>query len=121
MRFDFPHLSLLGRLFGNLQVNADDGDIIIQSSDKVEFLLHRKNLEYFAGAFPLKGLLSKNVPTVVDLPEPASVLEVVFEYTYPKRFRDFLDKDFDLLIAVADAVEKYQVFAAMPLCAIGLR
>lgn len=121
MRFDFPHLNFLGRVFGNLQVNADDGDIIIQSSDEVQFLLHRKNLECFAGAFPIEGLPLKNVPTVVDLPEPASVLEVVFEYIYPKRYRDFRDKDFDLLIAVADTVEKYQVFAAMPLCAIGLR
>jgi hypothetical protein len=57
---------------------------------------------------------------MVDLPGPASVLKVVFEYIYPKRYRDFRDKDFDLLIAVADAVEKYQIFAAMPLCVIGL-
>ncbi len=48
------------------------------------------------------------------------MLEVVFEYIYPKRYSNFRDKDFGLLIGIADAVEKYQVFAAMPLCAIGL-
>ena len=47
--------------------------------DKIQFLLE---------VFPLEGLSLK----WINLPEPASVLEVVFEYVYPKRYRHLGDK-----------------------------
>jgi len=58
----------------------------------------------------------------LKLPEPASVLEIVFEYLYPKRYYpDLEDVEFVKLLAIADAVEKYQVFAALHLCVVRLK
>jgi len=52
------------------------------------------------------------------------VLEIVFEYLYPKMqgYYPFLeDVEFKELMAIADAVEKYKVFSAMHLCVIRLQ
>ena len=113
-------------------VKAADSDIIVQSSDLTSFGLHRKNLQAYAGAFPLPKDVeletvttdSKPASAKINLPEPDSVLEVVFEYLYPKVKKphpDLEDVDFEKLMAISDAVEKYKVFAAKHLCVLRLR
>jgi len=52
------------------------------------------------------------------------VLEVVFEYLYPNvngNYPELENMDFEVLMAISDAVEKYQVFAATHLCLLRLR
>lgn len=108
-------------------VNAVDGDITVESSDLALFKLHRNNLQAYAGAIPLpESASSPSGSSAVDiiqvLPEPASVLETVFEFLYPKRYYPELeDVEFVKLMAVAETVEKYQVFAALPLCVVRLK
>jgi hypothetical protein len=69
-------------------VNAADSDIVVQSSDGILFRVHRKQLGTYAGAFPLgKVKRGSRVATVV-LAESSQVLEVVFEFLYPKRYPD---------------------------------
>jgi hypothetical protein len=48
--------------------------------------------------------------------EPSSILEIVFQFMYPRRQPNIKDLGFQTILAVADAVEKYKVFAAMNLC-----
>jgi len=48
--------------------------------------------------------------------EPSSTLEIVFQFMYPRRQPSIKDLGFQKILAVADAVEKYKVFAAMNLC-----
>jgi len=123
-------------LFGTILVNADDNDIIVESSDLTLFKLHRDNLQAYAGAFPLPENVETSTPTSggssaiekirvnLKLPERACVLEIVFEYLYPKRYYpgpDLEDVEIVEFLAIADAAEKYQVFAAAPLCSVRLK
>ncbi|KAF9525389.1 hypothetical protein CPB83DRAFT_859483 [Crepidotus variabilis] len=93
---------------------SGSADLIFQSSDGTKFPVHRKNVQSMAGAFPIP---ETTTPTIVtQLPEPAKVLEVVFQFVYPKRLPSLDDRDFDLLMEIAKAVEKYEVFSAMQAC-----
>ena len=87
------------------------------------FHLHRKNLElYTDGEFPgvhdsADG--STEEEQILRLDEPSSILEIVFQFMYPRRqlsLKGLKSLGFQTISAVADAVEKYKVFAAMTLC-----
>lgn len=108
-------------IFSFSPVNAQDGDVVVQSSDNILFRLHRKNIEAYAGAFPLQATSTiKDLPTIM-VPEPASVLQMVFEYLRPQRYPN-LDSMWGMrLSAFANAIEKYEVFAAMQLCVARMR
>ena len=116
MRTNWQPRSLLNpyrRLLRSL-VNSSDADVIFQSSDGVRFHLHRKNLEAHTGAFPGAEFDTQN--EIVHLTEPSSVLEVVFQFMYPRRHPDLEDANFETIAAIAEAVEKYEVFSAMNTC-----
>ncbi|PPQ65714.1 hypothetical protein CVT26_000330 [Gymnopilus dilepis] len=98
--------------------SAQDADITIQSSDGVLFKLNRQNLGMNTGAFPGAEIATQE--EIVYLTEPAKVLEIVFQFVYPRRHPTLGDIDFDTLLRVAEAVEKYEVFAAMNICEIRL-
>jgi len=100
-------------------VNASDSDVTIQSADAVLFNLHRKNLEVGTGAFP--GSEFETHRERVYLTEPAPILEIFFQFLYPKKHPDLKDLKFNILAQVAEAVEKYEVFSAMTLCERRLR
>ena len=53
--------------------------------------------------------------------EPYNVLEILFEFIYPRKQPTLEDTDFETLMAIAEAVEKYQVFSAMNLYEIRLK
>ena len=56
----------------------------------------------------------------MNLDEASDVLEILFQFVYPRRHPTLEDTEFETLLAVAEAVEKYQVFSAMNLCAVRL-
>ncbi|EDR01410.1 uncharacterized protein LACBIDRAFT_295590 [Laccaria bicolor S238N-H82] len=91
-------------------------DVVFQSSDGVLFRVYRSRLEANTGGFaPAK------IPTldeVVVLSEPAEVLELLFQFTHPSRQPSVLNLEFDLLFALAEAAEKYEVYGAMNTCNI---
>ncbi|KAJ3746021.1 hypothetical protein DFH05DRAFT_1393805 [Lentinula detonsa] len=101
-------------------VNASDADVVIHSSDNVEFRLHKKNLECTTGAFP-----SADTPVdpdeIVRLTESAATLEILFQFIYPRRFPSLKDLDFDSLISLAEAAEKYEVAGLIYACEVNLR
>ncbi|KAF8972782.1 hypothetical protein BDZ97DRAFT_858345 [Flammula alnicola] len=98
--------------------DASDADVMIQSSDGVIFRIHQKNLETHTGVFPPAEF---DTQEVVYLSEPASVLEILFHFIYPKRYPGLEDQNFEVVAAVAEAVEKYEVFSAMKTCEVRLR
>ena len=51
---------------------------------------------------------------VVALTETSTVLEILLQYMYRQPQPDLERVDFETLAGVAEAAEKYQVFAAMP-------
>lgn len=98
-------------------VCAADSDVTFESCDKVLFKIHCKNLETHSEGFTLPDWTSLS-NEIVPLSESAEVLDLLFQYIYPQRPPDLKAVDFKTLAAVAEAVEKYQVFAAMEICNI---
>jgi len=93
--------------------------VTFQSIDGVTFPLQRKYLEANTGAFP--GAEFDTHGEVVHLTEKANVLELLFQFVYPKRHPDVEELDFKLLAELAEAAEKYEVFFAMEICRIQMR
>jgi len=100
-------------------VNTSGADVSIQSSDGVIFKLHRFYLAATAGAFPGTEIGTKG--EIVVLEEPEDVLQVVFQFTYPKRHPSLKGVEFNFLRRVAEAAEKYEVFSAMAICEVRLK
>jgi len=98
--------------------SAADSDVIFRSCDNVLFQVHRNNLTTHSEGFapPYGTPLSQG--ELVPLSESADVLELLFQYIYPQRTPDLRKVRFDVLAGLAEAVEKYQVYAAMDICYI---
>ena len=95
-------------------VNFSDADVTFLSSDNVTFKLHRKYLEATTGGFPSAEFETQG--ELVRLTEPSSVLEVMFQFVYPRRHPKLDKQDFSTVLAIAEAVEKYEVFSAINTC-----
>jgi hypothetical protein len=88
--------------------------------DGTLFKVHRKNLEFGTGAFPPSDTF-QTMGEITYLTETEDVLAVMFQFVYPRRHPDLEDMDFKIVIQVAEAVEKYEVFAGMNTCKLRLR
>ncbi len=96
-----------------MSVNASDADVTVKSSDDVLFRLHRVNIEVQAGEFiPIDQQ---------QLPEPAHVLEILFQFLYPQNHPKLTDTEFETVQAVATSAEKYKIFSAMLVSQVRLR
>ncbi|KAF5351421.1 hypothetical protein D9758_013502 [Tetrapyrgos nigripes] len=89
---------------------SSGGDVIFRSSDGVLFHIQQKYLENMTEGFPLA---EHTTPTqkdeIVSLPEKSSVLELLFQFTYPQMPPDLDDLEFPALMELAAAAEKYFV------------
>ncbi|KAF8056508.1 hypothetical protein FPV67DRAFT_1431193, partial [Lyophyllum atratum] len=99
--------------------NAHDADVIFVSSDEVLFYIYRKNLEPNAAAFPPAEFETRG--EIVPLTEDAATLELLFQYMYPQRHPHLRDVTFNTLSRLAEAAEKYEVFAAMNICSLRMK
>ncbi|KAF8902373.1 hypothetical protein CPB84DRAFT_1846315 [Gymnopilus junonius] len=100
------------------RISALNSDIEVQSSDGFIFQLHRLLLEANTGAFP--GSEFDTQGEIVQLTEPAEVLSVLLAFIYPKKFTNLAKHGFELVAAIAEAAEKYEVFPAMYTCSVRL-
>jgi hypothetical protein len=96
-------------------VCAADSDLTFLSSDNVLFKVHRRNLEMLTEGFAAPAMVSGE-GEVVQLVEPAAVLELLFQYVYPQRHPKLNLVDFEILNGLAEAAEKYQVYPALENC-----
>ncbi|KZP06300.1 hypothetical protein FIBSPDRAFT_805060 [Athelia psychrophila] len=93
----------------------DDADITFRSCDGILFKVHRKNLEVVSEGFsPPEGTSSQS--EIVPLTEDGATLNLLFQYMYPQRQPDLTKIDFKRSSELAEAAEKYQVYAAMASC-----
>jgi hypothetical protein len=90
--------------------------LTFKSSDGVLFKVHRKNLENASEGFSAPEVCSGE--EIVELTESRYTLELLFQYMYPQRHPDLRKVRFSQLAALAEAVEKYQVYTAMEICQI---
>jgi hypothetical protein len=109
-------------VFDIVNESAGNTDAVIQSSDGMIFHLHWKYLRVNPGFVRdiAKGPPSNEKQEMMVFDEPSNVLEILFQFIYPRRHPSLEDTDFETLAAVAEAVEKYQVFSAMNLCVLRL-
>ncbi|KII94584.1 hypothetical protein PLICRDRAFT_184571 [Plicaturopsis crispa FD-325 SS-3] len=98
-----------------------DSNLTIRSCNNVLFRVHRINLEMhseaFAGAMGFPATASEEV----SLPETSAVLELLLQYMYLRRQPNLRDVKFEVLEGLAEAAEKYQVYAAMEVCGMMMR
>lgn len=97
-------------------VNTSDSDVTIRSGDGVLLYLHRTNLEAISRALDAPEFLAPSDDNVVALPESSEILGTVFLFIYPNRHPNLRDQDFETLLEISDAVQKYEIFAAMSTC-----
>ncbi|KJA23513.1 hypothetical protein HYPSUDRAFT_66202 [Hypholoma sublateritium FD-334 SS-4] len=104
--------------------NDPSADIVVESSDGTRFRLHRKNIKVHTGSAFLGGLYCSSVddPDITCLSEPGDVLEIVFQFLYPQKHPDLgAVTESESVVAIADAVGKYEIYGAMNACEIRLR
>ncbi|THU99742.1 hypothetical protein K435DRAFT_751668 [Dendrothele bispora CBS 962.96] len=111
------------------------GDVIFCSSDNVLFYIHKKNLEFSTGGFPMADFTSSQVTNadeghtsspkrtaeIVPLTETGSILEILFQFVYPQRHPSLDDMNWVTFSGLAEAAEKYEVYNAMNVCQIRMR
>ncbi|TFK62867.1 hypothetical protein BDN72DRAFT_347914 [Pluteus cervinus] len=79
---------------------SSDADVTFQSIDKVKFHVYKKDLATFSGGFPPAELVSSDLE-IIDLPEGAVVLDIVFSFTRPQRYPDIHDLKIETLFELA--------------------
>ncbi|CAK5272348.1 unnamed protein product [Mycena citricolor] len=101
--------------------NSSDADVSFISSDRILFRVHRKNLEVCTEGFPPCEVASPGSQELIPLEESSTILELLFQFIYPRRHPGLDTVAFEVLGPLAEAAEKYQVFPAMNICHIRLR
>ncbi|KAJ7084600.1 hypothetical protein B0H15DRAFT_848272 [Mycena belliarum] len=99
--------------------DAPDAEVTFQSCDGMLFGIHRLNLQINTEGFAAPEFSTAG--EIVALTESSATLELLFQFIYPRRHPVLDDIPFDHLAALAEAAEKYQVFAAMSVCRLHMR
>ena len=97
-----------------LSVQAADVDAIFRSSNGVIFKIPRKHLNIFSEGFAAPDVVVTDEE--VPLPETAEILELLFQYCYPRRGPSLKSLPFSIVKSLAESVEKYQVYTALEPC-----
>ncbi len=105
-----------------LVTRTNNTGITFRSSDGIFFFVHRSNLEAHTEFFPGPDLPDVIIDPdeVTVLTEPSEVLAIIFDFVYPRKQPDLEKMGFGVVLQVAEAVEKYQIFSAMKVCEIQL-
>ncbi len=99
-----------------------DVDIVLKSMDGVLLGAHLQYLSAWTDAFPMPdNVLTLARTEVVDLPENAATLEIVLKFVHPQRPPAVDTISDDLLILIAEAVEKYGVYPGMEVCRLRMK
>jgi len=98
----------------NTKFSFQDSDVEVRSTDGFIFQLHRVVLGVTTGAFPVSDIDTGG--EMVELTEPANVLEILFAFLYPKAHPDLHGVSYEILVAVAKAAGKYDIFSAVNVC-----
>ncbi|KAF5361297.1 hypothetical protein D9758_010280 [Tetrapyrgos nigripes] len=98
------------------------GDVIFRSCDNVLFHVQQKHLEAYAEGFPLaRHTISSSNKETVPLTEKAFTLELLFQFMLPQSPPELDQLNFDQLMELANASEKYVVYFARRDCALYMK
>ncbi|KAK7445137.1 hypothetical protein VKT23_015005 [Stygiomarasmius scandens] len=97
-----------------------DGDTKFRSRNNVIFHIHQKYLELAAEGFPSSfsnGLTATaKFDEIIPLTEMSATLDLLFQFVYPKDQPDLLHLEFQAVMDLAKAAEKYVVYNAINVC-----
>lgn len=99
----------------NLIVNSPSADLQFRSSDNVIFKVFRKHLQSHSEGFDAPAQSTISALDIVQLSESADVLEQLFRFMSNQPQPDMTALSFPLLMGLAEAAEKYQVYSALQL------
>ena len=95
-----------------------DANITFQSIDGVLFDAHKKDLIYSGPGFLKNTEFSIDSEGRIHLAENSSALELLLQYIYPYFWPSLDDATFDVIEALGNAAEKYEVRHATIVCRI---
>ena len=93
-----------------------NADITLQSSDNVLFRFHKNQLEAHSGAFAASAMDDPFVLT-----EPSEVVDILLQLMSLQDPPDLESLEFQTLALLAEAVEKYDLFASRAVCRVLMR
>jgi len=97
-------------------------DVIFRSSDGKLFAAHKSYLGTYTGGFPAAETTEASAnPEVIELEEKADVLLLVLQFAHPERPPSTVSLENEVIMRLAEAVEKYVVFGAMEVCRLRMR
>ncbi|KAJ7358372.1 hypothetical protein DFH08DRAFT_848348 [Mycena albidolilacea] len=102
---------------------ALDADMTVASDDGVLFHVHRKNLAVHSDVFAdaENATRPENGDEIVYLSEHSVVLDLLFQFMYCRPQPDLEALEFKTLASLAEAAEKYVVYAAVALCRMRMK
>ena len=89
-------------------------DLILQSSDKIEFAASSVYLNRYSGAFPAPEgpIIVQTDGEIIILPESSDILQLMLRFMHPMDQPDITDLNATRLIELKEAVEKYSIYPA---------
>ncbi|KAG5653456.1 hypothetical protein H0H81_000225, partial [Sphagnurus paluster] len=99
-------------------LNSQDADVVFQSSDGIQFRIHRLNLSVSSEGFSPPDQATFDDVTLLS--ETSSTLDLLFRFMYPEPQPDLERLEFEALALLAEAAEKYQVYSAINTSTINL-
>jgi len=89
------------------------------------FSIHQKYLEVTAEGFPSSSVngstATADANETIPLTESSATLDLLFQFVYPKDQPDLSDLEFNALMDLAKAAEKYIVYNAINVCQLRMR
>jgi hypothetical protein len=110
-----------------IPVCDSSADLEFESSDEVIFKIHSKHLPSTSFRFATEDVQRAVDGQPTRLSEPAEILEILFQFVEPPsesrhyQYPSLTELDPPLFFALAEAAEKYIVFACMSMCATQMR
>jgi hypothetical protein len=101
----------------NLRIVVCDpnADITLQSSDNILFKFYKKQLEVHSGAFGgAEEFTATDEPVMFT--EPSKIVDLLLQLMSRQKHPNLRSLDFDTLDLLAEAVEKYDLFAYIQEC-----
>ena len=98
-------------------VVCPNADITLQSSDNILFKFYKKQLEVHSGAFAgAEAFTATDEPVMFT--ESSKIVDLLLQLMSRQEPPDLRSIDFNTLDSLAEAVEKYDVFASKTICKV---
>ncbi|TFK67469.1 hypothetical protein BDN72DRAFT_770636, partial [Pluteus cervinus] len=91
-------------------------DVVIKTRSGKLFGAHSVNLDLYSDGFPPASFADNSAVNEVELPENDAVVLLMLKYMHKQRQPDLKKLEFKVFRGLAEAAEKYFIYAAMDVC-----